>query len=365
MKRFLLWLYAFLLVAPVYSFISSDTTLRAKPIFGKQAKVVVYLLDNNHYSKVQLNDSLSSVILDAYIEDLDNNRSYFTSSDIKTFEKYRNRIDDMIKEESVDLAFEIYNTFRRRFRERMDYVLNTLVSRTFDYTTDDYYDTERDNFPWPKSIEEQNDLWEKIIKSQALSLKLAGKEQPEITETLRKRYERFVKSIDQANSEDVFNIYMNAVTNSYDPYTDYFSPRLAEQFRQSISLSLEGIGARLSLDNDYTKVVEILPGGPAEKTKLVKVNDRIIGVAQGDEGEMVDVVGWRIEEVVTLIKGPKGTKVRLLLLPAETGVTGPSKEIELIRAPIKLEDLSAKTDVINYRADGISMKVGGLPLPSV
>jgi carboxyl-terminal processing protease len=364
MKRYLLWLFAFLLVAPIYASVFSDTTLVSKPIFGKQAKVVVYLLDNNHYSKLRLNDSLSSAILDSYISQLDNNRSYFLDSDIKSFEKYRTRLDDLIQDENIDPAFEIYSVFVKRYSERMDYVLNELVTRSFDFTKDEYYDTERDNSPWLKSIEEQNQLWEKIIKSQVLSLKLAGKDQVEITETLKKRYERFVKSMDKANGEDVFNIYMNAVTNSYDPYTDYFSPKLAEQFRQSMSLSLEGIGARLSLDNDYTKVVEILPGGPAEKTKLVKVNDRIIGVAQGDEGEMVDVVGWRIEDVVSLIKGPKGTKVRLQLLPAETGVTGPSKEIELIRDKIKLEDLSAKKEVIDYQTGGKSMKLGVITLPS-
>jgi carboxyl-terminal processing protease len=202
-----------------------------------------------------------------------------------------------------------------------------------------------------------------MIKSQALSLKLAGKEQPEIEKMLKERYERFGKSIRQLNTEDVFSMYMNAVTESYDPHTNYLSPKAADLFKQQMSKSLEGIGAQLQTENDYTKVAKIIPGGPANKSDLIHVNDRITGIGQGATGEIVDVIGWRIDEVVKLIKGPKGTTVRLQILPAETGVTGPSKIITLVRDKIKLEDQLAKKKTINYNKDGKALKLGIITLP--
>lgn len=342
----------------------ADTALTSKPVYGRQARVIVQILESSHYRKLRFNDSLSSAILDSYIATLDNQRSYFLKSDIDAFNKYRFQLDDLTRVENVNPAFEIYEVFKKRFAERMDYVLKHLINQEFDFSKDEYYEVDREYAPWAVTEKELNHIWTLAIKNQALSLKIAGKSTAEIQETLRSRYERFVKSIKQTNSEDVFGFYMNAVTEAYDPHTNYFSPRRADLFKQSMSQSLEGIGARLQTENDYTKVVEILPGGPAEKTKLVNVNDRIIGVAQGDEGEMVDVIGWRIDDVVKLIKGPKGTKVRLTILPAETGVTGPPVVITLIRDKIKLEDLTAKKQVIDYIQDGRKLKLGVITLPS-
>ncbi len=339
-------------------------TLKAKPVFGKEARVISYILDNKHYRKIKLNDSLSAAILDKYIKELDNSKTYFLVSDIKSFEKYKYAIDDLTRNENVNPAFEIYQVFDKRYKERMDYVLNTLVQQNFDYSIDEYYETDRDKENWAASKAELNDIWRKIIKSQALSLKLAGKKQDEITKTLKTRYDRFNKSFTQFNAEDVFTIYMNAITESYDPHTNYLSPKQSDLFKQQMSLSLEGIGAQLQTENDYTKIVNILPGGDAQKSGLLHVNDLISGVAQGKDGEMVDVVGWRIDDVVKLIKGPKGTTVRLLILPAKTGVNGPSQEITLVRDKIKLEDQAAKKEVINYQLQGRNTKLGVISLPS-
>ncbi len=344
--------------------VPADTILAAKPVFGKQAKVIVQILESSHYRKLRFNDSLSSAILDSYIATLDNQRSYFLKSDIDNFSKYRFQLDDLTRNEKIDPAFEIYEVFKRRFQQRMDFVLKNLVGKEFDYSTSEHYEVDREKAPWAASEPELNEIWTRAIKNQALSLKLTGKSSSEITETLKTRYDRFVKSIKQTNSEDVFSYYMNAIAEAYDPHTNYFSPRRADLFKQSMSQSLEGIGARLQTENDYTKVIEILAGGPAEKTKLVNVNDRIIAVAQGDDGEMVDVIGWRIDDVVKLIKGPKGTKVRLTILPAETGVIGPPVVVTLIRDKIKLEDLTAKKQIIDYMQDGRQIKLGVITLPS-
>ncbi len=296
-------------------------------MYGKEAKVIAYILDNNHYRKIQLNDSLSGVILDGFIKNLDNNKTYFTTADLQSFEKYRTKVDDLIRGEDVKIAYDIYAVFRKRFDERMQYVFNSLINQPFDYSVQEEYETDRDKEPWCKNEQELNDVWRKVIKNQALSLKLAGKEQSEISKTLKERYERFNKNVTQFNSEDVFSLYMNTVTEAYDPHTNYFSPKAADLFKQSMSLSLEGIGAKLQTENDYTKVAEIIVGGPADKSDLIQVNDRIIGVGQGDDGQIVDVIGWRIDEVVKLIKGPKGTKVRLQIIPSATGVSGPTKPL--------------------------------------
>lgn len=357
----------FLIAPPTWAGIETDTTtnlLIPKAVYGKEAKIITYLLDNNHYSKIQLNDSLSAVILDEYLLNLDNNKTYFLQSDIDGFEKYRHEIDNLTQTENVMLAYDIYEKFHERFNTRIEYVLNTLVNENFDYSKDEYYEIDRSKEPWAKTSKELDDEWRKIIKSQALSLKLAGKKPDEIKKTIKSRYERLLKSMNQFNSEDVFSMYMNTITEAYDPHTNYLSPKAAELFKQSMSLSLEGIGARLQTENDYTKVVEVLPGGPAEKSDKIHANDRIIGVAQGEDGEMEDVIGWRIDDVVKLIKGPKGTKVRLQYLPASTGVSGPPIEITLTRDKIKLEDQQAQKSTINYKKDGKDLKLGVITLPS-
>ncbi|MEJ0033730.1 MAG: S41 family peptidase [Bacteroidota bacterium] len=364
MKRHILLFSSLLSITAVFGQQKDTTLLVPKPVYGKEALVVSYILDNNHYRKIKLNDSLSSKILDAYINDLDNNRSYFLASDIAAFEKYRNIIDDLTKKEDVSAAYTIYTVFSKRAKERLDYVLKDLVNRDFDFSSDEYYETDREKEPWAKTPDEMNDVWRKIVKSQALSLKLAGKSKDEIKTTLKTRYERLVKTFSQFNSEDVFGIYMNALTESYDPHTNYLSPRASDFFNQSMSLSLEGIGAQLQTENDYTKIVKILPGGPAEKSDKIHVNDLITGVGQGEKGEIVDVVGWRVDDVVKLIKGPKGTVVRLQFVPASVGAGGASEELTLTRDKIKLEDQAAKKTVINYQSNGRNLKLGVITLPS-
>lgn len=349
---------------PGLAFGPDTTRLQPKPVFGKEARVISYLLDNHHFRRIHFNDSLSSVVFENYFNELDPSKVYFVKSDLTVFENYRFKLDDLTKAENVEPAFRIYAYFQDLYRARLHYVIDNLVAQEFDYTVDEYYEVDRDHLPWATTKAELDDTWRKIIKSQALSLKLTGKNQSEITDLLRKRYERLLKSFDQINNEDVFSIYMNCVTESYDPHTSYLSPKASDLFRQSMSLSLEGIGARLTTENDYTKVAEIIPGGPADKSKTLHANDLISGVAQGKDGEMVDVVGWRLDEVVKLIKGPKGTEVRLQVLPAQTGMSGPPIVLTFIRDKVKLEDQAAKKKVINYSANGKNLKLGVISLPS-
>ena len=350
-------------VSNAWDVVPDSTQLAPKDYYSDEAKLVVQLLDTYHFKRIKLDDSLSSVILDGFIGTLDNNKSFFLRSDIDGFEKYRYAIDDKVREGDLQFAYDIYLSWEKRFYDRMAYVKSDLLKREFNYDKEEFYDIDRSDMEWPESDEELNDIWRRTIKSQSLNLKLNGKEDSDIPDTIKKRYERYQKSVSQYTSEDVFELFMNTLAESYDPHTNYFSPRTSDRFQQSMSLSLEGIGARLQTENDYTKVVQVIPGGPADKSKMIGEDDRIIGVAQGEDGEMVDVIGWRIDDVVDLIKGPKGTIVRLQILPAATGLDGPPEEITLTRDKIKLEDQKAQSSVINHTQNGRQYKLGVITLP--
>lgn len=364
MKRFVLWMLFGLTALQAFSINPTDTTLVEKPVYGEQAKWITEALAGYHYQKLQMNDSLSSAIFDSYLKVLDANRSFFLASDIASFEKYRYKIDDLTAVKNVSPAFAMYRVYRKRFQERMKFVTEKLIGQEFDFTKDEYYDFDRETAPWPKTQQELNELWTKSIKNQALSLKLSGKKSEDITKIIRERFERYIKFESQKDSDDVFEGYMNTIAEAYDPHTNYFSPRAAELFAQDMNQSLEGIGARLQPDGDYTRVHEVLPGGPAEKSDLIHANDRIIGVGQGATGEIVDVVGWRLDDVVKLIKGPKGTQVRLQVLPAETGVNGAPVIISLIRDKVKLEDTKPKKQVVETTQNGKKMKLGTIIIPT-
>lgn len=347
-----------------YYFDHSDTTvLKPTKELEKESQIVLSVLNQAHYRKTQVNDSLSSVILDNYLNTLDRSKVYFLQSDIDRFEKYRNKIDDYLKGGDLTAAFDIYNTFKKRFNERM-VVIDSLVQVNFDFSKDEYYDAERKDVPWAKSKAELDEEWRKIIKSQALSLRLAEKDTADIAGSLQKRYDRMETFINQNKSMDVFQTYMNSFTEAFDPHTSYFSPRTAENFKISMSQSLEGIGASLVQDGDFTKVAEVIAGGPAFKSKLIFKEDRIVGVAQGEKGEMVDVIGWRLDEVVQLIRGKKGSKVRLNILRASDGANALPVEIELIRDKIKLEEQTPKKTMVPITMNGQNYKIGVITIPS-
>lgn len=342
--------------------LSDTTALVPTEEMVKEAQVVTSVLDRTHYRKVPLNDSLSVAIFDNYIDALDRYKVYFLQSDLDEFEEYKTELDDAIREGDLTIPFTIYNRYRKRFDERLQ-VADSLSQVEYDFTIDEYYDSERNEGPWAASAEELDEVWRKIIKSQALSYRLAGKEWEEIHENLEKRYDRLDDSMDKAKASDVFQSFMNAYTTAYDPHTSYFTPATRDNFEIAMSKSLEGIGASLQTDGDYTKVANIIAGGPAFKSKLLQKADRIIGVAQGEDGEMVDVIGWRIDDVVKLIRGDKGSIVRLSVLKASDGANAVPVEIELVRDEVKLEDQVAKSKMVPFTQGEKTYNIGVITIP--
>ncbi len=325
-------------------------------------QLISTILSRYHYKNVQLDDSLSSIIYDKYIAALDHGKNYLLASDLDKFEEYRYKLDDNLNEGNILPFYEIFNLFRDRMQTRVDYI-DTILTAKFDYTIDEEFHANRDETDWAETYGDLNELWRLRIKNDALSLKMNGKDWEEIIENLSKRYENYERLLSQYNSEDVFQLAMNSYSGSIDPHTNYLSPISSENFNIEMSLSLEGIGARLMSKDGYTTIVEIIPGGPAFKSKILQADDRIIAVAQGEEGEFVDVVGWRITDVVQLIRGPKESVVRMQVLPAEGGLDATPIEISLVRDKIKLEDQAAKSEILEIINDGLTYKVGVITIP--
>ena len=327
------------------------------------SRLIVRLLTQKHYQKREINDSLSYEIFDRYIDRLDHSRIYFHESDIQSFEKYRYQLDDYLKKGDVDAAYTMFIVYQQRLAERLEYVFNRLKTE-FDFTIDEYIEFDRETLPWSKTTAELDEIWRKRLKHDALNLKLSGKDWEGITSTLEKRYKRIQTNLSQFQSEDVFQIFMNALSESFDPHTSYFSPKSFDDFKIRMSQAFEGIGARLQTENEFTKVVEIVPGGPADKGKLLFPNDRIIGVAQGPDGELVDVVGWRLDDVVQLIRGKKGTTVQLQILSAERGANAAPETIAIVRDKVTLEDQSAKSEILEIEHGEKDFKFGVITIPT-
>ena len=327
---------------------------------------VVELLKRHHYSKPPLDDARSVIIYDSYLKLLDPSRSYFMASDIAEFDKWKTQFDDFLKSGDLNAGFTIYKRYLDRVKARLDFALVELNKGVdkIDFTTKETLLIDRKDAPWLKSTAELDDLWRKRVKDEVLRMKIAGKDSKQIQETLTKRYKNQLARLDQTRAEDIFQAYINTFAMSYDPHTNYLSPDNAENFDINMSLSLEGIGAVLQSDNDQVKVVRLVPAGPADKTKMVAPADKIIGVAQGNK-EMVDVVGWRLDEVVKLIRGPKGTVVRLEVIPASNAPNDQTtKIVPITREAVKLEDQAVKKSVLKLKQDGKDYKLGVIEIPA-
>ncbi|AMO82399.1 carboxy terminal-processing peptidase [Obesumbacterium proteus] len=330
--------------------------LHQEPQHATVSERVTSRFTRSHYRQFDLNDDFSKKIFARYLNMLDYNHNVLLASDVAQFKDRETALDDELKSGQLDTAYALFNLAQKRRFERYEYALSLLKSpMTFD--GNDTIDVDRSKSPWPTSTEELNKLWTAKVKYDELNLKLAGKDWPEIQKILTKRYQFAIKRLTQSKSEDVFQLFMNAFAHEIDPHTNYLSPRNTEQFNTEMSLSLEGIGAVLQqTEDDYTQINSMVAGGPAAKSKSLKVGDRIVGVGQPGK-PMVDVIGWRLDDVVELIKGPKGSKVRLEILPAGKGTK--TRTITLTRERIRLEDRAVKMSV--KTVDG--KKVGVLDIP--
>ncbi|GAB1462468.1 carboxy terminal-processing peptidase [Pedobacter sp.] len=327
------------------------------------AKEVVGLIENYNYKKIKLNDSISSIIFDRYIKALDPSKYYFLESDIKEFEANRYNLDDDLRIGDLSTPFYIFNMYLKRYNERIAYSLSQIKDK-YDFNQNDVYVYDREKMPWVKSIAELDNIWKKRVKYELVNLKIAGTDDAKHIETLTKRYTNLRSQAAKFNNQDVFQILMDSFTEAIDPHTNYFNPRNAEVFNQEMSRSLEGIGATLQVDNEVVKIVSVVPGGPAFKSKKVNAGDRIVAVAQGVDGEFEDIIGWRIDNAVAKIKGPKGTTVRLKIIPVGQELSAKPQIITLVREKIILADQSAKKIVKTVENEGKPYKIGVIKIPA-
>jgi carboxyl-terminal processing protease len=326
------------------------------------ARKVGRILEEAHYSRMPIDDKLSEQVFQRYLDFLDGQRSYFLASDIADFQKYRLQFDDMIHTGEIDPAFVIFARFQQRNHERMKYALSLLKSEP-DWTVNESFDFDRQHAAWPASEAEMNELWRKRVKNEALSLMLTNKTWPEVADTLTKRYDRILKRLDQITSEDVFENLMNAYARTFDPHSSYFSPHNSEEYRIQMSLNYEGIGASLEQVDDYVTIQKVIEGGPAAVAGTLNPNDRITGVGQGKEGAVTDVIGWRLDDVVQLIRGKAGTTVRLQVLPAGAAPGSPEKMLPFVRNKVTLENQAAHKEVKTVVRNGRTLKIGVITVP--
>ena len=336
------------------------------PLQGDTIKAVIDTLEERHYARQRYDDALSSAHLDGYIDSLDPQRMFFSSDDLNYFEQWRSELDNTGRSGEVAPAFAIFNRYEAKLSARLEKIIADLPAMVagFDYDRLEYIVLDGEDQPWADNEALLDDRWRKRVKNQALGLKLADKPADEIVPTLERRYKNQLSRLKQYNADDVFQVYANALSELYDPHTSYFSPRRAENFDINMSLSFDGIGAVLQVDDEYTKILRLVPAGPAEKQGELKPSDLIIGVGEGEDGEIEDVVGWRLDEVVDLIRGPKETIVRLEVIPSKSK-TDERRVIAIQRNKVKLEEQSAQSEIIEIEGpDGKIRKIGVIDVPA-
>jgi carboxyl-terminal processing protease len=351
------------IASPVYAQLVSPPALAPLQQQGQAAHLSAQFVKRFGYKSVPLDDALSAKVMDRFIKLLDPDRMLFLQADIDKFMADGTKIDDAINREDLQIPFSIFNVYEQRVVDRMNYARN-LLKQNFDFGVQESYSPIRDNAPWPQSVIERDELWRKRVKADWLRLKLAGKTDAAIRDTLDKRYENSYERAYKYKSDDVFQLFMDAFTTSIDPHTDYFGATASAEFDISMKLSLVGIGAVLQERDDYTTVRELVPGGPAQLSGKLAVGDRIVGVGQGEDGTIKEVVGTRLDEIVQMIRGAKDTVVRLDILPADVGPDGSHRLISLRRDKITLEKQAAKKAIRTIKDGDASRKIGVITLPA-
>ncbi|MEE2982379.1 MAG: carboxy terminal-processing peptidase [Pseudomonadota bacterium] len=337
--------------------------LKPRPEHRRATRLITHVISNYHYKNAVLDDELSAIILERYIDTLDPMRSYFLQSDIDEFDRHASRVDDYLRSSSLNPLFDIFIRFRERLQQRVEYAVQ-ILDMNFDFERNEKINFDRKDSPWPADRTELDEIWRKRVKNDVLSLHLADKEPEELVDTLRKRYTGLFRRTAQLNNEDVFQTLINAYTTAIDPHTAYFSPRTSENFKIRMSLSLEGIGAVLQNENGLTLVREIVPGGPADLSDKLHVDYRIVGIGQDSDGPVIDVIGWRLDDVVDLIRGPKKSVVRLEILPKGVGLDGPTDIISITRNTIKLEEQAAKGSTLEFPDIVGEIRIGVINVPT-
>ncbi|MBV1906107.1 MAG: carboxy terminal-processing peptidase [Pseudomonadales bacterium] len=331
----------------------------------RTSRSIVEQLRHHHYLTKPLDDNTSSQIFDKYLGVLDRGRVYFLNTDIQEMEKYRYELDDALRDGDLKPAFEMFNLYQLKLINRLEFLLQQLDQGldNLNFNLEESIAIDREEAPWAKDQAELDDLWRKRLKASVIGSKLNDKELSEIQETLTKRYKNRLKQAKRTKSEDAFQLYVNAYAATYDPHTQYFSPRISENFNINMSLSLDGIGAVLKTEDDYTVVVRLIPAGPADKSTAIKATDRILAVGQGENSPLIDVIGWRLDDVVELIRGPKGSVVRLEVKPNDDS-DGANKVISITRNTVKLEEQSAQKKLLTLNQGGVEHKIGVIEIPT-
>ncbi len=343
---------------------SRNAELKPELRHSQISRLVTDFIEKSHYSKVRVDDSLSSEVYDNYLDALDGNRSYFLQSDIDEFEQYRFRFDNAVHGTySLEPVFKIFDRYVQRARGQLNYAIE-LLDEEPDFSLDEKFQFDREESAWAKDEDELNELWRKYVKNDALEEALDDEEWSATQTKLEKQYKRRIKRFDDLSNDEVFETFMNAYAHTLDPHSSYFSPRNSEEYRIQMSLSYFGIGASLQTDDDYVKVVNVIAGGPAAIDGTLQEEDLIVGVGQGDKGEIVDVVGWHINDVVDLIRGEAGTTVRLEILPKGALPGSEKRVLPLVRDQVKLEEQAAQSEVLEIDRDGRSWRVGVITVPS-
>jgi len=365
LSRFLLFIIA---IASASCVSASKTEIPLDEIIATDEQrsasiIVTQVLKRFHYLQTDINDDLSSQMLDHYIESLDPNRHFFLKSDIDTFNHFRYELDEALKAGKLEIAFEIFKTFREKVEDRSAFAI-TLLKKPFDFSVKETFLFDREEADWPQTMHELDDIWRKRVKNDYLTLKLSGKKHDEIAQTLTKRYEGVVRRTKQLHTDDIFQLFINALTLVIEPHTAYMSARTAENFDINMRLSLEGIGAVLTNENEFTKIQSVIAGGPAEKSGLIKAGDLITGVGQDIDGDMQDVVGWSLSDVVDKIRGAKGSIVRLMVVGKNSGADAPAREVVIVRDEIKLEDQAAHSEVLEDVEGLQGKRIGVIEVPA-
>ena len=343
--------------------VSGSKNLKAESYHGTVGRQIAELIENYTYKKTPLNDSISGLIYERYIKAFDSNKTYFFQTDIEEFEQGKFWLDDALKNNDLSFAYYVFNVFQKRYINSLKYSL-TVINQPFKFDKLDTFFYNREKLAWFKNEQEMQHWWKKRVNYDLLNLKLAGSDSTKSVATLKKRYEDLIAQSEKLNNQDVFQIFMNAFTESVDPHTNYFNPANAANFNIEQSRTLEGIGATLTIESEMITIASIVVGGPADKSKLLHVKDRIIGVAQGKDGDFTDIIGWRLDNAIQLIRGPKGTTVKLKILPSGEASTAEPKIIEIVRDKIVLKDQLAKKKVKTIKQEGKTVKIGIIDIPA-